>query len=46
MLKTGDKYIQLVDTPGFQDSRDEDEAPVFQNIADWLAGRCVLLHAL
>ncbi|KAF8598861.1 hypothetical protein BDV93DRAFT_592678 [Ceratobasidium sp. AG-I] len=39
LIKMGDKYIQLVDTPGFQDSRDEDEAPVFQNIADWLAKR-------
>ncbi|CAE6454132.1 unnamed protein product [Rhizoctonia solani] len=39
LIKHGDDYIQLVDTPGFQDNRDGDEIPVFRNIIDWLAAR-------
>ncbi|CAE6537270.1 unnamed protein product [Rhizoctonia solani] len=39
LLKYGDNYIQLVDTPGFQDTRDGDEVPVFKNITEWLAAR-------
>ncbi|KDN39730.1 hypothetical protein RSAG8_08648, partial [Rhizoctonia solani AG-8 WAC10335] len=39
LLKYGDNYIQLVDTPGFQDTRDGDEVPVFRNITEWLAAR-------
>ncbi|CAE6451281.1 unnamed protein product [Rhizoctonia solani] len=38
-LKYGDNYVQLVDTPGFQDTRDGDEVPVFKNITEWLAAR-------
>ncbi|KAF8732531.1 50S ribosome-binding GTPase, partial [Rhizoctonia solani] len=39
LLKYGDNYVQLVDTPGFQDTRDGDEVPVFKNITEWLAAR-------
>ncbi|CAE6451145.1 unnamed protein product [Rhizoctonia solani] len=39
LIKYGDKYIQLVDTPGFQDTRYGNEIPVFRNIIDWLAAR-------
>lgn len=28
-----------MDTPGFQDTRDGDEVPVFKNITEWLAAR-------
>ncbi|CAE6519301.1 unnamed protein product [Rhizoctonia solani] len=39
LIKHGANYIQLVDTPGFQDTRDGDEIPVFKNITEWLAAR-------
>ncbi|KAH7323343.1 hypothetical protein B0J17DRAFT_683017 [Rhizoctonia solani] len=38
-LRYGDISIQLVDTPGFQNTRDTSEAPVFSDIVRWLAGR-------
>jgi septin family protein len=39
VVKMGDVYIQLVDTPGFGDSRDEDETRVFKCITEWLVAR-------
>ncbi|CAE6519291.1 unnamed protein product [Rhizoctonia solani] len=38
-LRYGDISIQLVDTPGFQNTRDTNEIPVFSDIARWLAER-------
>ncbi|KAF8596833.1 hypothetical protein BDV93DRAFT_416904, partial [Ceratobasidium sp. AG-I] len=37
LVKIGDVYIQLVDTPGFDDSRDGSETAVLSRITKWLA---------
>lgn len=39
LIKSGDGFIQLVDTPGFGDSRLESESDVLRPIASWLAAR-------
>ncbi|CAE6519310.1 unnamed protein product [Rhizoctonia solani] len=37
ILDIGQARIQLVDMPGFGDTRDDDEVKVFRNIAEWLS---------
>jgi hypothetical protein len=44
LVRVGNANIQLVDTPGFDDSRDETDTEVFMRITEWLALRWVL-HA-
>lgn len=39
LVQVGDVYIQLVDSPGFDDDRDQSEQPVLQRITEWLADR-------
>ncbi|KAF8596832.1 hypothetical protein BDV93DRAFT_570576 [Ceratobasidium sp. AG-I] len=39
LVQVDDMYVQLVDTPGFEDDRDETEQPVLQRIAEWLGDR-------
>lgn len=39
LVSVGGVFIQLVDSPGFDDARDQTEQPVFQRITEWLADR-------
>lgn len=43
LVKISQGYIRLVDTPGFDDSRDDSETAVLTRITEWLANRCVQL---
>ncbi|KAB5589482.1 AIG1 domain-containing protein [Ceratobasidium theobromae] len=40
-IQCGTAYIQLVDTPGFADSRDASETDVLRKLVTWLAARHV-----
>lgn len=39
LVRVDDDYVQLVDTPGFDDNRDLTEQPVLQRIIEWLCDR-------
>lgn len=39
LIKAGNGYIQLVDTPGFGDSRETSETVILRRISTWLAAR-------